>query len=242
MVEWIISNKEWIFSGLGIAIISAFFAILKTNLTEEKQQSNIKIVDISLNEDKEFIVPGIILYFGALRKSAKRQTPLHITTAFIFCYYLIGILTMTGIGKLKAFDPTLVLVPFRDMISGPIDTMLNIILFVPLGFFLPLLYKKYRHIGSVALVGFLLSLSIEIVQMFGRGATDINDLITNTVGACLGFFIYQLLSKLASKELCRKFQSYNINEGTELLFFIIYSFVIMVTIQPIIISTLFHLA
>ena len=24
MVEWIISNKEWIFSGLGIAIISAF--------------------------------------------------------------------------------------------------------------------------------------------------------------------------------------------------------------------------
>ena len=105
-----------------------------------------------------------------------------------------------------------------------------------------LLYKKYGHIGSVALVSFLLSLSIEIVQMFGRGATDINDLITNTVGACLGFFIYQLLSKLVSKELCRKFQSYNINEGTELLFFIIYSFVIMVTIQPIIISTLFHLA
>ena len=144
--------------------------------------------------------------------------------------------------KLKAFEPTLVLVPFRDMISGPIDTILNIILFVPLGFFLPLLYKKYGHIGSVALVSFLLSLSIEIVQMFGRGATDINDLITNTVGACLGFFIYQLLSKLVSKELCRKFQSYNINEGTELLFFIIYSFVIMVTIQPIIISTLFHLA
>ena len=193
-----------------------------------------------------FIIPGIILYFGALRKSAKRQRHrtilLHITTAFIFCYYLIGILTMTGIGKLKAFEPTLVLVPFRDMISGPIDTILNIILFVPLGFFLPLLYKKYGHIGSVALVSFLLSLSIEIVQMFGRGATDINDLITNTVGACLGFFIYQLLSKLVSKELCRKFQSYNINEGTELLFFIIYSFVIMVTIQPIIISTLFHLA
>lgn len=81
-----------------------------------------------------FIIPGIILYFGALRKSAKRQILLHITTAFIFCYYLIGILTMTGIGKLKAFEPTLVLVPFRDMISGPIDTILNIILFVPLGF------------------------------------------------------------------------------------------------------------
>ena len=79
-----------------------------------------------------FIIPGIILYFGALRKSAKRQILLHITTAFIFCYYLIGILTMTVIGKLKAFEPTLVLVPFRDMISWPIDTILNIILFVPI--------------------------------------------------------------------------------------------------------------
>ena len=189
-----------------------------------------------------FIIPGIILYFLLLRQFAKKQTPFHITTAFIFCYYLIGILTMTGIGKLKAFEPTLVLVPFRDMISGPIDTMLNIILFVPLGFFLPLLYKKYGHIGSVALVSFLLSLSIEIIQMFGRGATDINDLITNTVGACLGFFIYQLLCKFVSKEFLSKFHSYKINERTELLLFILYSFVIMLTIQPIIISALFHLA
>lgn len=80
----VISNKEWIFSGLGIAIISAFFAILKTktpkggeenlnvsgdknvigdgnilqitNLTEEKQQSNIKIVDISLKKIKNLLL------------------------------------------------------------------------------------------------------------------------------------------------------------------------------------------
>lgn len=38
MVEWIISNKEWIFSGLGIAIISAFFAILKQIL--QKKNNN----------------------------------------------------------------------------------------------------------------------------------------------------------------------------------------------------------
>ena len=189
----------------------------------------------SLNKWVHFYHSGNYIVFWGIKKICKKTN----TTSY---YNSIYILTMTGIGKLKAFEPTLVLVPFRDMISGPIDTILNIILFVPLGFFLPLLYKKYGHIGSVALVSFLLSLSIEIVQMFGRGATDINDLITNTVGACLGFFIYQLLSKLVSKELCRKFQSYNINEGTELLFFIIYSFVIMVTIQPIIISTLFHLA
>jgi hypothetical protein len=42
MVEWIISNKEWIFSGLGIAIISAFFAILKTK-TPKGGEENLNV-------------------------------------------------------------------------------------------------------------------------------------------------------------------------------------------------------
>lgn len=41
-----------------------------------------------------FIIPGIILYFGALRKSAKRQILLHITTAFISYYNSIYILLL----------------------------------------------------------------------------------------------------------------------------------------------------
>ena len=189
-----------------------------------------------------FIVPGLLLYFMYLKKSAKMQTPYHIVTAFIFCYYLIGILTMTGINSLKAFSPRIVLIPFVDMIRGPIDTILNVVLFLPLGFFIPLLYKKYNCIGRIALTGFLLSLSIELIQMFGMGATDINDLITNTVGACLGYFIYKLLSKATRKELCEKFHAKKINDDIEVLFFVIYSLAIMVTIQPLIIHILFNLA
>lgn len=188
-----------------------------------------------------FVVPGILLYFWCLKKSEKKQTPIHIATVFVFCYYLIGILTMTGIGKLKSFSPEIVLIPFLDMISGPIDTVLNIVLFVPLGFFLPLLYKKYSRISNIALTGFLFSLSIEIVQMFGRGSTDINDLITNTVGASLGYFIYKWFVRIARKEVFAKFQNNKINDEIEVLLFIAYSFVIMVTIQPLVISNLFGL-
>ena len=188
-----------------------------------------------------FVVLGIVLYFWCLKKSEKKQTPIHIATVFVFCYYLIGILTMTGIGKLKSFSPEIVLIPFLDMISGPIDTVLNIVLFVPLGFFLPLLYKKYSRISNIALTGFLFSLSIEIVQMFGRGSTDINDLITNTVGASLGYFIYKWFVRIARKEVLAKFQNNKINDEIEVLFFIAYSFVIMVTIQPLVISNLFGL-
>lgn len=188
-----------------------------------------------------FVVPGTLSYFCYLHKTGRKQAPLHIAAAFVFCYYLIGILTMTGIGKLTEFSPKLGLIPFLGMISGPIDTMLNIILFLPLGFFLPLLFRKYNRFSQVALTGFLLSLSVELVQMFGRGTTEINDLITNTVGAVLGYFIYKSLSSLTREGLLEKFQVRKINEGTELLFFVVYSFVVMVTIQPMVIHSLFRL-
>lgn len=188
-----------------------------------------------------FIVPGLLLYFLHLKKSGKKQTTRHVVTAWIFCYYLIGILTMTGIGELKPFAPRIVLIPFADMISGPIDTVLNVALFLPLGFFMPLLYRKYNRISRIACSGLLFSLAVEMIQMFGRGVTDINDLITNTVGACLGYFIYILFAKATGKEFCRKFQANHINDDAEVLLFTAYSFVIMLTIQPFVIHSLFRL-
>ena len=188
-----------------------------------------------------FVIPGLLLYFLRLMKCNKKQTPAHIISAFVFCYYLIGVLTMTGIGKIKNFSPRLVLIPFLDMISGPMDTALNVFLFIPFGFFLSLMYRKYNHIGKIALTGVLFSLAIEFVQMFGRGSTDINDLITNTVGTCLGYCLYILLSKLTRNKFINKFQAIGINECKEILFFVIYTFVIMITIQPFVIHTFFRL-
>lgn len=187
-----------------------------------------------------FVVPGVLLYFGYIMKT-KKQTLIHFVASIVFCYYLVGIFTMVGIHAFKTFSPRIVLVPFVDMINGPVDTILNVILFIPLGFFLPLLYKKYNRVNRVALTGFLFSISIEIVQMFGMGSTDINDLITNTVGTCLGYYIYKVVFKLVRKELRRKFQANKVNDYIEVLFFTLYSFAVMITIQPFIIHKLFQL-
>ena len=46
---------------------------------------------------------------------------------------------------------------------------------------MPLLYDEFDKAGKVLLAGFLISVSVEIIQMFGCGATDIKDLITNTM-------------------------------------------------------------
>ena len=53
------------------------------------------------------------------------------------------------------------------------DIALNVLPFVPLGIFPPVLYERFDTLGKIAFAGFLISFFIEIVQMFGFGTTDI---------------------------------------------------------------------
>jgi glycopeptide antibiotics resistance protein len=71
----------------------------------------------------------------------------------------------------------------------------NIVLFVPLGILLPFLSEKFYSLKKILLTAFVCSLSIEIVQFistyFGSyRSVDIDDIILNTLGALLGFTIY----------------------------------------------------
>lgn len=188
-----------------------------------------------------FIVPVIVCYLVYLKKKDKPLSLIRTILLFVFSYYIIGILTMTGIGKLHSFSPRLVLTPSEDLIKLTIDTILNVILFLPLGFFLPLMYKNFKNVGKVVLTGFLLSLSIEIVQMFGRGSTDVNDLITNTLGTILGYLFYKILSKFILKKINITEESNIISNNIELTIIIILSYIILITIQAWIISKFFGL-
>lgn len=188
-----------------------------------------------------FVIPGLLLYFLILNKSSKKQTKAHSIILFIFCYYFIGVLTMTGIGNLGDFSPMIVWIPFIEMQKSLVDIVLNILLFIPLGVLLPLLYKRYNDISKTILTAFLISVSIESIQMFGRGASDINDLIANTIGACLGYLICKILTALLPEEYIKLFNAVGINDYFEVLFCWLYSFLLMLTIQPFIIHLLFRL-
>ena len=137
-------------------------------------------------------LPFLAICFLLLRVKRKPQSAAHILAALGFCLYLSGVLAVTGIGRPFGFRPRFNFQPFADMIKGPVDTALNVLLFFPLGIFLPLLYAEFENGKRVFFAAFFLSLTIECIQMFGLGITDVNDLMTNTAGACLGF----LLSKM----------------------------------------------
>jgi glycopeptide antibiotics resistance protein len=137
------------------------------------------------------LIPALSLYFAVLSLRGKRQTCSHIVLSFVFCFYVIGIWAATGVWWIGSFSPRTDWIPFAGMMRGTILTALNVLLFTPLGFLLPVLYKEIDRAGKIATAGFLFSLSVEIMQMFGTGTSDINDLITNTAGACLGYGIYR---------------------------------------------------
>jgi len=117
---------------------------------------------------------------------------------FIFAVYLSAVYLFVGMPTLQflRFEVSLTLMPFLPMIADLKNTLLNILLFVPLGFLLPFLWKKYKTLKATCLFGFGMSLSIEILQFFTYRATDINDIIANTLGTLLGYLLFCVISHM----------------------------------------------
>ena len=126
----------------------------------------------------------------------------------ILYYYLYVILTnIVGVPNLSEFmrlarlgepffNPNLNLLPLHGGIR--LDFILNVFLFIPLGFLCPLISKRYQCAKNTLLLGGGLSLAIEIAQLFTLyRATDIDDLLTNVAGALIGYGCYKVLRKIA---------------------------------------------
>ena len=147
-----------------------------------------------LNKIIEILISMLLLIpvFSVLNKTrfhSIKRTML----CYIFATYLAAVYLFVGMPTLQfmRFDLSLTLTPFLPMIADFKNTILNIILFIPLGIMLPFLWKKYNTLSETLIFGFSMSLAIELLQILTYRATDINDLIANTVGAVLGYLIFR---------------------------------------------------
>jgi glycopeptide antibiotics resistance protein len=67
----------------------------------------------------------------------------------------------------------------------------NIVIFIPLGIYLPLFKKDKRVITNLLFI-LLASLFVEIIQgLLGIGASDIDDVILNCLGGWIGILGYK---------------------------------------------------
>jgi len=110
---------------------------------------------------------------------------------FTFAIYLCGMFAIVGLPDIQyiRFDLNYNFIPFAYMFSDYRSSLLNVLLFMPMGIFLPLLWKAFLPAWKAVLFGLFTSLLIETLQIFTFRATDINDLITNSVGTFIGWCI-----------------------------------------------------
>ena len=154
-----------------------------------------------------------ILNFVLNRNNNKLKKKLewqHYFFGYLFMLYLmIALKDVVGFPSLSEwqrilasnrpiFNPIINLVPFNDGLE--ISAILNIIFFMPFGFLLPTLWKKYRALLPTLYTGILFSIIIEIGQLFiPFRASDINDLIMNSIGTIFGWIIFNIMSKIFYK-------------------------------------------
>ena len=82
----------------------------------------------------------------------------------------------------------------RDLLLNVIG---NVAMFIPSGIVLPIVYKRLDTFGRVLVAGAGISLCIEIIQLpFRVRATDIDDLVLNTVGVIVGYGLYSLIQNV----------------------------------------------
>ena len=109
----------------------------------------------------------------------------------LFVLYLCEMFDVVGIPAIQyiRWEPNISLIPFSDETGWlGVQRVLNAVMFAPFGFLLPVLWCKCRKWKVTVLAGFLLSLTIEVLQMFCFRATDVDDLLMNTLGAGFGYF------------------------------------------------------
>lgn len=68
----------------------------------------------------------------------------------------------------------------------------NIFMFIPFGVLLPAAFRQLRSPGRCTAAAFLASLCLELMQLAtGRGFCQVDDLLTNTLGAVIGYLIFR---------------------------------------------------
>ena len=73
----------------------------------------------------------------------------------------------------------------------------NAVMFIPSGILLPIVYRQLNSFWKTAAAGAFISLCAEILQLpFSSRASDIDDLILNTLGAAVGYGIYAAIKHL----------------------------------------------
>lgn len=145
-----------------------------------------------------FLGIGYFFIYKKLLKGKKslNKKKLFMWTLFIgYIFMVIGV-TFIGRGARQYGDSNLhFLSTYREAWNSLSSVawrqlILNVVMLLPLGILLPLLNKRFQKLSWTFLAAFLLTITIEIMQLLtGYGVFDIDDIFNNMLGAIIGYGI-----------------------------------------------------
>ncbi len=152
----------------------------------------------------------------------KQSTMFHEFGVTIFYMYLTGLLSQTVLPSIRwnglqiqfsnghhqainlelfrVFTETYNAIKYLDLWQPFfINFIGNIVIFIPIGLLLPLLWKRFNRAWRTIGMGFLLSLAIEILQLPQMRSSDVDDLWLNSLGTIIGYISFKISPQLIKR-------------------------------------------
>lgn len=128
------------------------------------------------------IVYGLVLIYVLFLRSVGRDHASTYTEYLRYRSNFIPFISVYNLVTTPVISTTIVLLFFKNFVG-------NILLFIPWGFLLPLYFKSLQAFKKFILTTLIAVLLIESIQIFTMlGSFDIEDILLNAVGACIGFW------------------------------------------------------
>lgn len=158
-------------------------------------------------------IPSLIIIYIFIRKTfpyikkQKSQSKKILTGLLMLYFVLLFLVTLVPFRPLyhlltSGLHFNIATKPYFDIKVGHgravLESFLNVVMMMPFGF----LVKAYsdKSIFKITLYGLFLSISIEFLQLFDAlRASDITDIINNTLGAFLGACLFVLMKFVYEK-------------------------------------------
>jgi len=110
----------------------------------------------------------------------------------LFVVYINATMVIVGAPNFmhKIWEPSINYIPFQNLSESNIMGMLlNVNMFIPFGALISIYFDRYKKFFPALFACFLMSLTIEVLQLFTFRATDVDDLIMNTIGGIIGYLL-----------------------------------------------------
>lgn len=149
------------------------------------------------------IVTGVVIVLFLTRKDL--YSFIRNSLLSLFWGYLFFVLCTTLLFRESSDTMRYCLFPLwsYDVLNYKIiaQLILNVLLFVPIGFLLGAILNKIR-LMQVIEMGCLLSVVIEILQLLtNRGVCNIDDVIHNTIGCAIGYILFRLANTILKTKI-----------------------------------------